>query len=88
MVPQGHLHGQQITHSACGEQPQPTTVDIQGAGEWKRAPQMRAFYDETSEQAMVDHLKLVPRQIVGIVKEDPTVLRDFDTFWAALAGPD
>lgn len=109
-APQGHLHGQ----------PQPTTVDIQGAGEWKRAPQMRAFYDETvatfangtaidvdayearsfaifrefarahgaDEQAMVDHLKLIPRQVVDIVKEDPGVLRDYDSFWAALAGPD
>ena len=120
MAPQGHLHGQQIRHSARGGQPQPTTIDIQGAGEWKRAPQMRAFYDETvatfangsaididayearsfaifrefarangaDEQSMVDHLKLIPRQVVGIVKDDPTVLRDFDSFWAALAGPD
>lgn len=119
-TPHGYLHGQQIIHTAPGEQPRPTTVDIQGAGEWKRAPQMRAFYDETvatfangsaidvdayetrsfaifrefarakgvDEQAMIDHLKLIPRQIVGIVKEDPTVLKDFDSFWAALAGPD
>jgi len=102
-----HLHG-------------PTTVDIQGAGEWKRAPQMHAFYEETvrtfasgsaidvdayearsfaifrefarahgaSEEAMIDHLKLIPRQVVGIVQEDPTVLKDYDSFWAALAGPD
>jgi hypothetical protein len=115
-APQGHLHGHQITHSARAEQPQPTTVDIQGSGEWKRAPQMRAFYDETvatfangsaidvdayearsfaifrefarangvNEQAMIDHLKLIPRQVIGIVKEDPTVLKDFDSFWAAL----
>jgi hypothetical protein len=95
-------------------------VDIQGAGEWKKAPQMRAFYDATvatfangtdidvdayearsfaifrefarasgvSEAGMVDHLKLIPRQVVGIVKEDPAVLKSFDAFWAALAGPD
>ena len=119
MSPPGSLHGQHI-RSAHGEQPQPTTVDIQGAGEWKRAPQMRAFYDETvatfakgtaidvdayearsfaifrefarangaDEHAMVDHLKLIPRQVVDIVKEDPAVLRDYDSFWAALAGPD
>jgi len=119
-APQGHLHGQQSMHSARGERPQPTTVDIQGAGEWKRAPQMRAYYDETvatfasgaaidvdayearsfaifrefarvngaNEQAMIDHLKLIPRQVVGIVKEDPGVLKNFDSFWAALAGPD
>lgn len=119
-APHGHPHGVQIAHSAGNEQPQPATVDIQGAGEWKRAPQMRAFYDETvatlangapvdvdayearsfaifrefarangaDEAAMVDHLKLIPRQVLDIVKEDPTVLRDYDSFWAALAGPD
>ena len=107
-APHGHMHGQA------------RTVDIQGAGEWKRAPQMHAFYDETvktfangsavdvdayearsfaifrefarahgtSEEAMIDHLKLIPRQVVDIVKEDPAVLKDYDSFWAALAGPD
>ncbi len=101
-------------------QPQPTTVDIQGAGEWKRSPHMRAYYDETvktfangtdidvdayearsfaifrefarangmNEQGMIDHLKLIPRQVVGIVKENPAVLKSYDAFWAALAGPD
>ena len=118
MAPHGHHHGG--PHAASGEQPQAATVDIQGNDEWKRAPQMRAFYDETvttfahgstidvdayearsfaifrefarargvKEEAMVDHLKLIPRQVVGIVKEDPTVLKDFDSFWVALAGPD
>ena len=120
MAPRGHLHGQHMTHAARDGKPQPTTVDIQGAGEWKRAPQMRAFYAETvatfangsaidvdayearsfaifrefarakgaEEEAMVDHLKLIPRQVVSIVREDPDVLRDYDSFWAALAGPD
>ena len=119
-APQGHFHAQQVTQSGRDEEPQPTTVDIQGAGEWKRAPQMRAYYDETvatfangsaidvdayearsfaifrefaraigaNEDGMVDHLKLIPRQVVDIVKEDPTVLKDFDSFWAAVAGPD
>jgi hypothetical protein len=119
-APQGHLHGLKTARAVHGEQPQSTTVDIQGADEWKRAPQMRAFYDETvatfangsaidvdayearsfaifrefaraksvDEQAMIDHLKLIPRQVVGIVKEDPAVLKDFDSFWAALAGPE
>lgn len=41
-----------------------------------------------SEQGMVDHLKLIPRQVVDIVKADPSVLKDYDAFWAALAGPD
>ena len=99
---------------------QPTTVDIQGAGEWKRSPHMHAYYEETvatfkngtdidvdayearsfaifrefarangmNEAAMLDHLKLIPRQVVGIVKENPAVLDSYDAFWAALAGPD
>jgi hypothetical protein len=107
---------QRPTHS---DDPQPTTVDIQGADAWKRSPQMRAYYDATvatftngtdidvdayeaksfaifrefarangmSEAGMIDHLKLIPRQVVAIVKENPAVLKDYDAFWAALAGP-
>jgi hypothetical protein len=106
--------------SAHSDAPQPTTVDIQGAGEWKRSPHLHAYYDLTvatfangpdidvdayeaksfdlfrefarankmNEAAMLDHLKLIPRQVVGIVKENPAVLKDYDSFWAALAGPD
>jgi hypothetical protein len=105
---------------AMHEPPEPTTVDIQGAGEWKRSPHMHAYYDETvktfangtdidvdayearsfaifrefarangmNEAGMIDHLKLIPRQVVGIVKEDPAVLKSYDAFWAALAGPE
>ncbi len=108
------------SHEAPRDDAQPTTVDIQGAGEWKRSPHMRAYYDLTTatfasgtdidvdayearsfdlfrefarangmnEQGMLDHLKLIPRQVVGIVKENPAVLKDYDSFWAALAGPD
>lgn len=110
--------------SGGAEAAQPTTddvhIDIQGAAEWKKAPQMHAYYDMTvatfknatdidvdayearsfaifrefarasgaSEAGMVDHLKLIPRQVVDIVKEDPAVLKSYDAFWAALAGPD
>jgi len=119
----GCSHGSEATTqlSARGDAVQPTTVDIQGgADEWKRSPQMRAYYDLTvatfssgadidvdayearsfgifrefarangvNEQGMIDHLKLIPRQVVDIVKENPAVLKDYDTFWAALAGPD
>jgi hypothetical protein len=117
-----HSHGSKETAppSARADDPKPTTVDIQGAGEWKRSPQMHAYYDLTvatfskgtdidvdayeaksfaifrefarangaNEQGMLDHLKLIPRQVVGIVKENPAVLKDYDAFWAALAGPD
>jgi hypothetical protein len=41
-----------------------------------------------SEAGMIDHLKLIPRQVVGIVKENPAVLQSYDAFWAALVGPD
>src|SRR5262245_33230171 len=114
----GCSHGDSHSHAsqAHADEAQPTTVDIQGAGEWKRAPQMHAYYEETvatfangtdidvdayearsfaifrefarakgvSEEGMIDHLKLIPRQVVGIVKEDPSVLKDYDAFWAAL----
>ena len=44
--------------------------------------------NRADEEEMIDHLKLIPRQMVGIVKEDPGVLKDYDSFWAALSGPD
>lgn len=36
---------------------------------------------------MQDHLKLIPRQVVQIVKDDPHALDSFDTFTDALVGP-
>jgi hypothetical protein len=38
-------------------------------------------------EGMVDHLKLIPRQVVQIVKEDPHVLDSYDNFVAATFGP-
>ena len=38
--------------------------------------------------AMQDHLKLIPRQVVGIVKEDPKVLDSYENFIVALMGPE
>lgn len=38
-------------------------------------------------QAMQDHLKLIPRQIVQIVKDDPHALDSYDNFTTALVGP-
>lgn len=37
--------------------------------------------------AMQDHLKLIPGQIRVIVAEDPTALKDYDSFRAAMMGP-
>ena len=42
---------------------------------------------KAAEEGMLDHLKDIPRQMVGIVKEDPGVLESSDKFWVALAGP-
>jgi hypothetical protein len=40
-----------------------------------------------SPDAMQDHLKAIPRQMVQIAKEDPKVLANFDDFLDALFGP-
>ena len=37
--------------------------------------------------AMQDHLKLIPRQMIQIAREDPSVLKDYDSFLNALFGP-
>jgi hypothetical protein len=37
--------------------------------------------------AMQDHLKLIPRQVVQISKEDPHVFDSYDRFWEAMVGP-
>jgi hypothetical protein len=42
---------------------------------------------KAAEEGMLDHLKDIPRQIVGIVKGDPGVLDSYDKFWIAMAGP-
>jgi hypothetical protein len=38
-------------------------------------------------EAMVEHLKDIPRQLVGIVKDDPKVLDSYKNFTLALMGP-
>jgi hypothetical protein len=37
--------------------------------------------------AMQDHLKLIPRQVVQIAREDPKVLDSYGNFVAAIFGP-
>lgn len=37
--------------------------------------------------AMADHLKLIPGQVVRIAKEDPATLATYDNFVAAVFGP-
>ena len=38
-------------------------------------------------EAMADHLKLIPDQVIQIATEDPKVLASYDTFIAAVFGP-
>jgi hypothetical protein len=38
-------------------------------------------------EAMVEHLKLIPGQVVQIAREDPEVLKSYDNFVAAVFGP-
>ena len=38
-------------------------------------------------EGLVDHLKNIPRELVGIAKVDPTVLDSFENFLVALRGP-
>jgi hypothetical protein len=37
--------------------------------------------------ALQDHLKLIPRQVVSIAREDPKALASYENFTAALLGP-
>lgn len=40
-----------------------------------------------SAEEMVDHLKLIPQQMVDIARENPHVLDSYDTFIVAMMGP-
>lgn len=38
-------------------------------------------------EQMVEHLKLIPGQVVKIAREDPDTLKSYDNFTAAIFGP-
>lgn len=63
-------------------------VDI-AAYEQKSYAIFRAFGAERgpSAEGMQNHLKLIPRQVVEIVQEDPHALDSFETFTDAMVGP-
>jgi hypothetical protein len=44
-------------------------------------------YMGVGPEHMQDHLKLIPRQVAQIAKEDPHALDTFDTFVEAMVGP-
>jgi hypothetical protein len=66
----------------------PAAVDV-GAYEKKSYAIFRDFGVAmgVGPEHMQDHLKLIPRQIVGIVNDDPKVLDSYDNFVMALMGP-
>ena len=64
------------------------TPDVAGY-EQKSYEIFRAFARSmgASPEGMIDHLKSIPREIVGIVKDDPNVLESYEGFLVALRGP-
>jgi hypothetical protein len=49
----------------------------------------RAFAESlgASPEGMLDHLKAIPREMAGIVADDPKVLESYESFLVALRGP-
>ena len=82
-----HIHAFYDTTVAAFAQG-PAKVDVAGY-EQKSFAIFREFGVSrgVGAAAMQDHLKLIPRQVVGIVKEDPKVLDSYDNFVAAVFGP-
>jgi hypothetical protein len=66
----------------------PAKVDVDGY-ERKSFAIFRDFAPtmHMTPEGMVDHLKLIPRQVVQIVKEDPHVLDNYGNFVDATFGP-
>jgi hypothetical protein len=82
-----HMHAfYELTRTAFADGP--AKVDVAGF-EQKSFAIFREFGVAKGWGAarMQDHLKLIPRQVVQIVKEDPKVLDSYDNFVAATFGP-
>lgn len=47
----------------------------------------KAVVSGTKPEGMIDHIKDIPRQMIGIVKENPGTLDSCDNFVVALVGP-
>ena len=47
----------------------------------------KAFVGGADAEKMIDHIKDIPHQMVGIVKDDPKTLDSYDGFVLALVGP-
>jgi len=66
----------------------PNSVDV-GDYEQKSYAIFRAFARSigADPDGMIDHLKAIPREMVGIAKDDPSVLESYESFLVALRGP-
>ena len=67
----------------------PPGADALSAYEQKSYAIFRAFASSRgmSPDAMQDHLKLIPRQVAQIAKDDPKVLDSYSNFVDAVFGP-
>jgi hypothetical protein len=82
-----HWHAMyDLTRAAFAQGPAKVDVDVY---EQKSFAIFRDFGASRgmNPAGMQDHLKLIPRQMVQIVKEDPHVLDSYDNFIAAGFGP-
>jgi hypothetical protein len=60
-----------------------------GAYEQRSYAIFRAFAESlgANPDGMIDHLKAIPREMVGIAAADPKVLDSYESFLVALRGP-
>lgn len=87
-IADAHMHAFYDTTVAAFAQG-PAKIDVAGY-EKKSFAIFREFGVSrgVGADAMQDHLKLIPRQVVGIVREDPKVLDSYANFVAAVFGPE
>jgi hypothetical protein len=82
-----HMHAfYDLTKQAFANGPAKVDVDAYEAKSFAIFREFGAAHGMKPE-AMVDHLKLIPRQLVQIVCEDPHVIDSYDNFVAATFGP-
>ena len=82
-----HIHDFYALTKAAFERG-PAEVDV-ATYEQRAFAIFRDFGEKTGVGAdrMQDHLKLIPRQVIQIVKDDPKILDSYDNFILALMGP-
>ena len=62
---------------------------VDAAGYEQRPTNLPRFAESlgADPDGMIDHLKAIPREMVGIVADDPKVLDSYESFLVALRGP-